>query len=520
MPFPKEIRYKTVTLEKAGEEKFILHDGEETIIINPYKNTRHVIEYYKWLATEAPIEELRAFAIGGFYEKYPLIMNRRDLYQLQIDGLFKPIPEEEITELAELAQDPFFSQMCLDNKIPINCLETYAIAKAEVRAFKELPDIDTSVLKSYWLYQEDYIELYRGLGFERLVAEVYDIKGYKWFCEEAWNDPVRYKWALNALLAKKHCCNNENEINKLKEDLFNLYEDILLSAANFKNINDMKDVLKPIKEALSHWEDEKIESAIEELNKLKDINLQLTNDYQKLKEKYDILQKQVQNLQMSDKLVDEKIDEIIFRIYCATQPNISDEKFKSKFEDIWDKLSDESKKDIYSSITLFNSFNSAVDLAILPLIRSLEREFSIHFFDPFKNSKHYVQCSNYECLVAKYRLTHEALLRGKSPTMGNIPFIARAINDKKALEASKVIESFGKFLGSKKDAFINICKHLDMYRIGIMNYKLVDIRNGIAHGNGEITRNIDENSYIEISKMFFEPPLQILFKVVQNSMKQ
>ena len=162
MSFVKEIRIHTARLGENQQE------SEPTIkvIKNPHKNTKHVIEYYKWLATDAPIEELRAFADDRYLnDKYPLLMNRYDLYRLETAGLNIEVPEDEIPELIELAQDSFFSGMREDNKVCLNILDIYAIAKTEVRAFRELPDSDTTVLKWFWLYQEDFIDLYNSLGF-------------------------------------------------------------------------------------------------------------------------------------------------------------------------------------------------------------------------------------------------------------------------------------------------------------------------------------------------------------------
>lgn len=75
------------------------------------------------------------------------------------------------------------------------------------------------------------------------------------------------------------------------------------------------------------------------------------------------------------------------------------------------------------------------------------------------------------------------------------------------------------FLGNKKRAFIEICNALDTYRIGAERYRLVDLRNGIAHGDDSITTKIDKACYEDVRKVLYEPPVQILIKVIHNSMR-
>lgn len=104
--------------------------------------------------------------------------------------------------------------------------------------------------------------------------------------------------------------------------------------------------------------------------------------------------------------------------------------------------------------------------------------------------------------------------------MGSIPFIGKAMTDVKAQEASNLIKAFRIFLGDNRAAFVSICKALDTYKLGARQYKLVEIRNGIAHGNDEVTSKIDRRCYEEVSKLLYEPPIQILFEVVHHSMRQ
>ena len=52
------------------------------------------------------------------------------------------------------------------------------------------------------------------------------------------------------------------------------------------------------------------------------------------------------------------------------------------------------------------------------------------------------------------------------------------------------------------------------------NFKLVDIRNGIAHGDDNVTGDINQDTYEQVNKMLFEPPIQIMTNIIKNSMKK
>lgn len=170
---------------------------------------------------------------------------------------------------------------------------------------------------------------------------------------------------------------------------------------------------------------------------------------------------------------------------------------------------------------MFKNFES-FDLALFPMIRSLEHEFSRNFFEPFQDSENYKNAGIPICTNRFYEKTHDALVKKKNshPTMGNIPFIGRAVSDKKALEASNIIKAFRAFLGESTESFIKICKLLDAYRFGTKQYKLVQIRNAIAHGDDQITSSVDKECYEEVSKLLYEPPFQILFEVINHSVKK
>ena len=44
--------------------------------------------------------------------------------------------------------------------------------------------------------------------------------------------------------------------------------------------------------------------------------------------------------------------------------------------------------------------------------------------------------------------------------------------------------------------------------------------NWIAHGDDNVTGDIDQDTYEQVNKMLFEPPMQILSNIIKYSMKK
>ena len=118
-------------------------------------------------------------------------------------------------------------------------------------------------------------------------------------------------------------------------------------------------------------------------------------------------------------------------------------------------------------------------------------------------------------------MTHNCLIKkgNEYPTIGSIPFIGRCVENKDAMESSRLLKRFADFLVEEKDEFCAICKNIDSYTIGSKNLKLINIRNGIAHGDSELAKIIDKQCYKDITTMLYEPPVRILFEIIENSKK-
>lgn len=530
MTFRKTIYIKNSILKPISLDNFELEDVYEEKIENPFKSTVEILDYFKYIATDAPIEELRAFANKKYLDKrkYPLIMDRENLYKLQVDALFAKegdfIEELNNNDLEKIVSDSFYKDSfhIVDKKkcISINSLETYVIGKAELRAFRELDEEDTQDLKYYWIgWPDDFINLYYDLGYKKIISDLYDIVGYKWFCENAWNDPVKYNYVLKAILCKKSFIKTEDESNILKKDLFSVYENILLSSTIYDCGNKLEEPLKLVKEEIENWNGKELKLAIKKIESLKDENDILKNKCENMEKSLNLLKKQVKEIQKQEINNSDSIYDIVGRVLAITTP-ISEEKTEYKFNDIWEYLSDNSKKHIKGSFKIFEMLPESIDIAIAPLMFSLESEFVNNYIKPFQMSKIYLNIKDFSCKDYKYKKTHESLIKN-SPyklTIGGIPYIGRFVNDLDACKSSNVIKSFAEFLGEDKNEFMKICKALDEYRVN-SQYRLVEIRNAIAHGEDNIINILDERYYNEIIKLLYTTPLEILVRIIKGSMK-
>jgi len=429
--------------------------------------------------------------------------------------------------LSELLQEDDFFSPCFYNNAYHN-LDWYAIGRCEIRVLQELPEYDYYT-QHLWFW-EDLVEVYYNIGggMHRIIADAYRLKGWRWFAYNAEKDPILFRWAMLGSLSLKKM-GNDQERQIAKNDLMNIYENMLL-AFGTRSDNAIVDGLLPeIRDAITSFDDDAIERMTKEMSSLKKENLRLTNDKAKLEKTIEELKKQIKHIQnsaiphMDDQEAEtvEKIERILQRVYSFANPIPELKNVSSKIMNlnrIWDNLSEETRKDVVSSIILFEQ-KIAVDIAILPLLRSLEREFTRHIFQPFMKHPGFDKLKRSICSNQRYSTTHSVLTtkNGVSPTLGSIPYIGSAAHDKKAKDSSELISLFSTFIGPVVEEFRNICSDLNRYRLGIDNARIVDLRNAIAHGKEEVTKHVDSKIFEAIINVLYCPPLELIVRVVRIS---
>lgn len=497
----------------------LIDGGRLPDILNPFCSDEEFFEYYIYLSTSSKVknEELRAFADSRYWcQEYPYILNRMDLYRLQLSVLSHQFTSEEIQCLITIVEKhkEFFTESKHEEAYNLSDLFFFVVAKVEERAFRELPDKDTIELKYWWLYQEDLMQCYYRMGFYRVIATVYHQKGYEWFCEDAYTDPVRYKWTILAIQAAKKCCKSEKEGEALQDDLYSLYEDILMILAKTDDIEDLKQIKDDIKYCMKHWDDERLESARQQLTMFENKTFHVLEPREVIQKTKKVIQEEVKDVQDRMEDEDRKIQSLL---RCVTSLAKTADLGRVEIENtisFWDLLLPQSQEDIKKSLNVMAVY-ADVDLALLPLFRTLEREFNYHFIKRYQNTAEYHMYKNTKCTAVSWRQVHESL-KG-TVMLGGIPFLGRAVADDRAKRDSLLINSFSNFLGSHLSGFCTICQDIDSYRFTVKKFTIAKVRNGIAHGNEDIIKCLDKESYDSIFSLLYNPPIQLLQRIFENS---
>lgn len=502
----------------------------------PFNNMLELIKYFLHLAYTSDMEELTYFLIADDEKDLQKkIYSCLPLYQCLIqktewNSIFPEFSKFWMKfnkkELDNLLKDPFFDDyhaLLKRDKNMDKCsrkyqlLELYAFVKLQSIAAHKLPAELT--LDMQWIWKNlDLIRELDHFGFYEVIADVYKTLGMEWFTDRGKNDPIMYEWtcmAINACIITKNIPYDE-----LKKDLNNLYSELLIIFTINDTIEKNQDIIDMVLDSLADIENSSLDVLAQKIQSLEKENAHLKVENYKLKEGYGLLKDQVKLLQYdSEQSDDAKVEAISRRINSLFPKSVETNADIAQFSSIFNSLKPSTQHDLKSAISLIDNFQG-YDLALLQLTRSVEREFIVNFIVPFQESSFYYDIKDPYYNKKRYCITHKILMVGNKPTMGNIPFIGRAVLDSKAMKASNVIEAFSIFLEDNREPFAKICKDLGNYEIGIKNFKLVDIRNGIAHGDDNVTGDIDQDTYEQVNKMLFEPPMQILSNIIKYSMKK
>ena len=338
-----------------------------------------------------------------------------------------------------------------------------------------------------------------------------------------------YKWAYYAISAEQKMF--DCDMRKLKIDILDLYLDFsrknYLSESNqykaavFEYITNKFEKFQKIVEVYERQLEEKRKREFSELqvlsNKKDHIIENLLTDNRRLLIAFQMMKKSVFLIQNDPNIdIETKIDKILHNLYKCLPNKLTGDVVKKKFGEVWMNLSAYSQEDIIHSLEMFEMMQDS-EFSTLALLRSVERELELNVFQPFRESELFKNIEDFSCTFKKVEGTHKSLQR--SVTLGSIPFIGRDVNNERYIQESLVLQAFAKFLGDKKEVFTEICRSIDQYKIDNGMKSIVDLRNGIAHGDATVTEFCDESCYHDICKFIYEPPIQIMFSIILHSLK-
>lgn len=513
-----------------------------------FKSNLELFEYYYKIATDQNIDPQILHDYADFCSDVNLSKEeyekskgpfRFEVVRLAIRYLFCSdnskdiVPKEKLKDFLSKYM-AFFNYGISENewRFSNNTWLLVTIALADLRVMKSLPESELGYLSCTWLmsFYENIIYTLVDLGYDKIVADVYDLKGIRWFYPNS-TMMGGYNYALLAFKCKKKY-SNESEYKKLRNDLYDMIADLKSARTQLdqnkeedkRSIKYIDSSLDEIDEIFTHWSDEQnnhkndelLEKLINARNENDELLKQLNNSsktIEKLKKSYEQMENEIKNLQ-KQKLSDEDlINRVQSNITSANRFNLSNVELPSGLSDFWKYLLPASQNEIKNSFEMVNELHSA-KYSIFALLTVLEREFKSNIFYPFRKTKAYQSVKSTKYNNDKYKLTHEAL--AKELTMGNIKFLGLAVNNPEARRASKLINEFAIYLGDKTKEFIKICNDIDKYRIKVnaTELKLVDVRNAIAHGNEKVDKYLDEKCFEDLLNTYYIPPLKILKRIV------
>lgn len=397
-----------------------------------------------------------------------------------------------------------------------------------------LLDFNRTHMLWYYLCYENLIELVESNRYNSILSLIYRKFGWQWFSTNKSSpkdkfDPILYKWACYAICADKKM--PDRDYKKLQKDMNNLFIEFSRKCAQAKCGRFEDEILQYLFEEMNRFDEEELARAIEvadvqvqriveleEKLKKKDHRiLQLEKTNESLIKSYRTTVKNISLIQ-SEEDTDgtNKIDRMLRHLYECLPDELTGDTLKKKFGDIWENLSEHSQDDITKSIKMFEMMQDS-EFSTLALLRSVERELELNVFTPFRESELFKNIEDFSCTFKKVEGTHKSLQR--SVTLGSIPFIGRDVNNERYIQESSVLQAFTEFLGDKKEVFTEICRSIDQYKIDNGMKSIVDLRNGIAHGDATVTEFCDESCYHDICKFIYEPPIQIMFSIILHSLK-
>ena len=386
----------------------------------------------------------------------------------------------------------------------------------------------------YYLCYEYLIEIIKSNQYNSILSPIYRKFGWQWFSANKSMpsdkfEPVLYKWACYAICADKKM--PDRSYKKLQKDMNNLFIEFSRKCAQAKCGKFEDEILQYLFEEMNRFDKEELARAIEvadiQVQKIVELEeklkkkerriLQLEKTNESLIKSYRTTVKNIPLIQ-GEKDTDgtNKIDRILRHLYECLPDELAGDTLKKKFGDIWENLSEYSQDDITKSIKMFEMMQDS-EFSTLALLRSVERELELNVFQPFRESELFKNIEDFSCTFKKVEGTHKSLQR--PVTLGSIPFIGRDVNNERYIQESSVLQAFAEFLGDKKEVFTEICRSIDQYKIDNGMKSIVDLRNGIAHGDATVTEFCDESCYHDICKFIYEPPIQIMFSIILHSLK-
>jgi len=498
-------------------------------IVFAFKSRDELLRYIESLSTSASLDDLAIFV--SVSEKpspksWQILFH--NVLSLSLQG-----------ELIKSTED------FLGKEMPFYEHLARARVKAEIRALRELPEYRYDIQYT-WCYHPLAIAEYFGFGFHEEIAIAYQLMGIDFFLEHrmgklttAEEDPVLFRCGFLVCLSLK----NVGLIEKARKELLSLYDRAFLAFA-IRNCTNIKQYLEEMRQEILNVDTQAIQTLQQMIKELKGQIYTVREEVMVIKEQLQNLQYQIlsvrkdyfNKIEKARRNGDEEAIEALFaavseeiskRISALTKVVSKDQlqRCQQELEEFWSFLHPKSKQDIAAAAYLVSQpeVSGLTELSVLELCRVLERESVERILLPFKT--HNTELFTREISITegsesrKRSLirTHQSLwafLKGKHvPTLGEIPFILRAIQDEYCCSNSPIVNSLARFHKMNIEILQSIVKILDSDDLfPPQKVRIVEVRNFVAHP--EILRakplKVDIRIYEQVRTLLTSPPTQLL----------
>ncbi len=233
MPYVETLNYEYPLWQEEGRsEAPQLEKMISGSLVNPYPNYLALLRHLKSLATDAPLEQLTAFADcgqmalrapGSAWSRYSLL-----LFQWT-EGPEKPgWYDFEDSDFSKLLNEDDFLAPCFDGQAYRN-LDYYLAAQVELRVLRDLPD-NANQIQALWL-EENLLDFYwQTWPLHKVIHQALEIQGWQWFCAGAEHNPLHYRGSLLALLTRQEYQPEAQQ--QTHRELIALHDQLILSAGH------------------------------------------------------------------------------------------------------------------------------------------------------------------------------------------------------------------------------------------------------------------------------------------------
>lgn len=200
--------------------------------------------------------------------------------------------------------------------------------------------------------------------------------------------------------------------------------------------------------------------------------------------------------------------------------NLSEKQYDEKYEKILDKLIEQYENylnpstisDIEASRDLSRIAHDKMDLILMPIFRSMEKEINEKIFDMFFNNFKGLKCISYKNIKKEFKETARKFEQ-RNVMLGNIEYYNQYFLE--SIDENTLPNYFYKFL-QVSNSFSNYCKMISVFKEYKCNeLTLSNIRNAIAHREQKKIEQFSKTIITDVMNVLVEAPNKLFYNIIE-----